>query len=78
MNRVRGPLAFQPNTSTRGCEYPWTFHQGQGLGPSRILAVRGPRSGLQFALSKSGQEVHNLAKADSSGMILCRTLPRGA
>ena len=60
MNRVRGPFAFQPNTSTRGYEYPWAFHQVQGLGPSRILEIGGALSGLQFVLAKSGHEVHNV------------------
>ena len=60
MNRIRGPFAFQPNTSTRGYEYPWAFHQAQGLGPSRILEVGGALSGLQFVLAKSGHEVHNV------------------
>jgi hypothetical protein len=60
MNRARGPFAFQPNTSTRGYEYPWAFHQVHGLGPSRILEVGGALSGLQFVLAKSGHEVHNV------------------
>jgi 2-polyprenyl-3-methyl-5-hydroxy-6-metoxy-1,4-benzoquinol methylase len=60
MNRVRGPFAFQSNTSTRGFEYPWAFHQVQGLGPSRILEIGGALSGLQFVLAKSGYEVHNV------------------
>jgi SAM-dependent methyltransferase len=59
-NRVRGPFAFQPNTSTRAYEYPWAFHQVKGLGPSRILEVGGALSGLQFVLAKSGYEVHNV------------------
>jgi 2-polyprenyl-3-methyl-5-hydroxy-6-metoxy-1,4-benzoquinol methylase len=60
MNRIRGPFAFQPNTSTRGYEYPWAFHQVQGLGPSRVLEVGGALSGLQFVLATSGYEVHNV------------------
>jgi 2-polyprenyl-3-methyl-5-hydroxy-6-metoxy-1,4-benzoquinol methylase len=60
MNRARGPFAFQPNTSTRGYEYPWAFFQVQGLGPSRILEIGGALSGLQFVLAKSGHEVHNV------------------
>jgi 2-polyprenyl-3-methyl-5-hydroxy-6-metoxy-1,4-benzoquinol methylase len=60
MNRVRGPFALQPNTSTRGYEYPWAFYQVQGLGPSRILEIGGALSGLQFVLAKSGHEVHNV------------------
>ena len=60
LNRVRGPFAFQPNTSTRAYEYPWAFHQVKGLGPSRILEVGGALSGLQFVLAKSGHEVHNV------------------
>jgi 2-polyprenyl-3-methyl-5-hydroxy-6-metoxy-1,4-benzoquinol methylase len=59
-NRIRGPFAFQPNTSTRAYEYPWAFHQVKGLGPSRILEVGGALSGLQFVLAKSGYEVHNV------------------
>lgn len=58
--RVRGPFAFQPNTSTRGYEYPWAFHQVRALGPSRILEVGGALSGLQFVMAKSGHEVHNV------------------
>jgi 2-polyprenyl-3-methyl-5-hydroxy-6-metoxy-1,4-benzoquinol methylase len=60
LNRVRGPFAFQPNTSTRAYEYPWAFSQVQGLGPSRILEVGGALSGLQFVLAKSGHEVYNV------------------
>lgn len=60
MNRFRGPFAFQPNTSTRGYEYPWAFHQVKQLGPSRILEVGGALAGLQFVLAKSGYEVHNV------------------
>ena len=59
-NRIRGPFAFQPNTSTRAYEYPWAFHQVRRLGPSRILEVGGALSGLQFVLAKSGYEVHNV------------------
>ncbi len=59
-NRIRGPFAFQPNTSTRAYEYPWAFHQVKALGPSRILEVGGALSGLQFVLAKSGYEVHNV------------------
>lgn len=60
ISRARGPFAFQPNTSTRGYEYPWAFFQVQALGPSRILEVGGALSGLQFVLAKSGHEVHNV------------------
>src|SRR5580704_19476930 len=60
MNRVRGPFAFQSNTSTRRYEYPWAFHQIEALGPSRILEVGGALSGFQFVLAKSGYEVHNV------------------
>jgi 2-polyprenyl-3-methyl-5-hydroxy-6-metoxy-1,4-benzoquinol methylase len=60
MHRAQGPFAFQPNTSTRSYEYPWAFHQVQGLGPSRILEIGGALSGLQFVLAKSGHEVHNV------------------
>ena len=60
MNRVRGPFAFQSNTSTRRYEYPWVFHEIKELGPSRILEVGGALSGLQFVLAKSGHEVHNV------------------
>lgn len=60
MNRVRGPFAFQPNSSTRAYEYPWAFYQVTGLGPSRILEIGGALSGLQFVLAKSGHEVHNV------------------
>lgn len=60
MNRIRGPFAFQPNSSTRAYEYPWAFYQLQGLGPSRILEVGGALSGLQFVLSKIGHDVHNV------------------
>ena len=60
MNRARGPFAFQSNTSTRRYEYPWAFHEIEGLGPSRILEVGGALSGLQFVLAKSGHEVHNV------------------
>ena len=60
MDRVRGPFAFQSNTSTRGYEYPWAFHQVQGLGPCRILEIGGALSGFQFVLAKSGYDVHNV------------------
>jgi methyltransferase family protein len=60
VTRIRGPFAYQPNTSTRGYEYPWAFHQVQGLGPSRILEIGGALSGFQFVLAKSGHEVHNV------------------
>ncbi len=60
LNRTRGPFAFQPNTSTRGYEYPWAFHQVHELGPSRVLEIGGALSGLQFVLAKSGHEVHNV------------------
>lgn len=58
--KARGPFAFQPNTSTRGYEYPWAFHQVHGSGPSRILEIGGALSGLQFVLAKSGHEMHNV------------------
>jgi hypothetical protein len=60
MNRIRGPFAFQPNTSTRSYEYPWAFYQVAGLGPSRIMEIGGALSGFQFVLAKSGHEVHNV------------------
>jgi 2-polyprenyl-3-methyl-5-hydroxy-6-metoxy-1,4-benzoquinol methylase len=60
MNRVRGPFAFQPNSSTRTYEYPWAFSQLEALGPSRILEIGGALSGLQFVLARSGYEVHNV------------------
>ncbi len=60
MNRVRGPFAFQSNTSTRRYEYPWAFREIEGLGPSRILEVGGALSGFQFVLAQSGHEVHNV------------------
>ena len=60
LKKARGPFAFQPNTSTRGYEYPWAFHQIKGLGPSKVLEIGGALSGLQFVLSQSGYEVHNV------------------
>jgi 2-polyprenyl-3-methyl-5-hydroxy-6-metoxy-1,4-benzoquinol methylase len=60
VKRARGPFAFQPNSSTRSYEYPWTHHQLAGLGTSRILDIGGALSGLQFVLAKDGNEVHNV------------------
>jgi SAM-dependent methyltransferase len=65
MNRVRGPFAFQPNSSTRIYEYPWAYFQLQGhqlerRAPSRVLEIGGALSGLQFVLAKTGYEVHNV------------------
>lgn len=58
--QVRGPFAFQGNTTTRIYEYPWAYHQLADLGPSRILEIGGALSGLQFVLAKAGHEVHNV------------------
>ena len=58
--RLRGPFAFQGNTTTRQYEYPWAYHQLAGLGPSRILEIGGALSGLQFVLARNGHEVHNV------------------
>jgi 2-polyprenyl-3-methyl-5-hydroxy-6-metoxy-1,4-benzoquinol methylase len=58
--RVRGPFAFQGNTTTRTYEYPWAYYQLADLGPSRILEIGGALSGLQFVLAKLGHEVHNV------------------
>jgi hypothetical protein len=58
--RLRGPFAFQGNTSTRQYEYPWAYHQLAGLRPSRILEIGGALSGLQFVLARNGHEVHNV------------------
>jgi 2-polyprenyl-3-methyl-5-hydroxy-6-metoxy-1,4-benzoquinol methylase len=60
VQRARGPFAFQPNSSTRSYEYPWTYHQLAGFGTSRILEIGGALSGLQFVLAKEGHEVHNV------------------
>ena len=60
VQRDRGPFAFQPNTSTRSVEYPWTYFQLAALGPGRILEIGGALSGLQFVLAKAGHEVHNV------------------
>jgi SAM-dependent methyltransferase len=60
VQRERGPFAFQPNTSTRSYEYPWTYFQLANLGPSRILEIGGALSGLQFVLAKDGHDVHNV------------------
>jgi SAM-dependent methyltransferase len=60
VGRTRGPFAFQGNTSTRAVEYPWTYFQLAGRAPGRILEIGGAYSGLQFVLSKEGNEVHNV------------------
>jgi 2-polyprenyl-3-methyl-5-hydroxy-6-metoxy-1,4-benzoquinol methylase len=60
MQRLRGPFAFQGNSTTRAYEYPWTYHQLHNLGPSRIVEIGGAFSGLQFVLAKDGHEVHNV------------------
>jgi 2-polyprenyl-3-methyl-5-hydroxy-6-metoxy-1,4-benzoquinol methylase len=60
VRRLRGPFAFQSNSSTRAYEYPWAYHQLNGLGSSRIVEIGGALSGLQFALAKDGHEVHNV------------------
>lgn len=60
MRRLRGPFAYQGNSSTRAYEYPWTYYQLENLGPSRIIEIGGALSGLQFALDKNGHEVHNV------------------
>ncbi len=60
IRRVRGPFAFQGNTTTRTYEYPWAYHQLAELGASRILEIGGALSGLQFVLAKHGHEVHNV------------------
>ncbi len=61
LTRVRGPFAFQQNSSTRLYEYPWVHHllsqEGQ---QSRVLEIGGALSGLQFILAKEGHEVHNV------------------
>jgi 2-polyprenyl-3-methyl-5-hydroxy-6-metoxy-1,4-benzoquinol methylase len=58
--RIRGPFAFQGNTSTRTYEYPWAYYQLADLGASRVLEIGGALSGLQFVLAKHGHEVHNV------------------
>jgi 2-polyprenyl-3-methyl-5-hydroxy-6-metoxy-1,4-benzoquinol methylase len=60
LQRLRGPFAFQSNSSTRAYEYPWAYHQLTDLGPSRILEIGGALSGLQYVLAKDGHEVHNV------------------
>src|SRR5215469_3556966 len=60
VKRVRGPFAFQGNSSTRAYEYPWVYYQLSNLGPSRIAEIGGALSGLQFVLAKDGHEVHNV------------------
>jgi 2-polyprenyl-3-methyl-5-hydroxy-6-metoxy-1,4-benzoquinol methylase len=60
VRRLRGPFAFQDNSSTRAYEFPWAYHQLTGLGPSRIVEIGGALSGLQFVLAKDGHEVHNV------------------
>ncbi len=60
VHRMRGSFAFQNNSPTRSCEYPWAYYQMAGLGPSRILEIGGALSGLQFVLAKDGHEVHNV------------------
>jgi 2-polyprenyl-3-methyl-5-hydroxy-6-metoxy-1,4-benzoquinol methylase len=60
VQRLRGPFAFQGNSTTRAYEYPWTYHQLHNLGPSRIVEIGGAFSGLQFVLAKDGHEVHNV------------------
>jgi len=58
--RLRGPFAFQDNSSTRSYEFPWVYDQLSGLAPSRIVEIGGALSGLQFVLAKDGHEVHNV------------------
>lgn len=60
VQRIRGPFAFQDNSSTRAYEFPWAYHQVTDLGPSRIVEIGGALSGLQFVLAKDGHEVHNV------------------
>ena len=60
IRRIRGPFAFQDNSSTRAYEFPWAYHQLTGLGPSRIVEIGGALSGLQFVLAKDGHEMHNV------------------
>ena len=60
VQRLRGPFAFQDNSSTRAYEFPWAYDQLSGLGHSRIVEIGGALSGLQFVLAKDGHEVHNV------------------
>jgi 2-polyprenyl-3-methyl-5-hydroxy-6-metoxy-1,4-benzoquinol methylase len=59
--RVAGPFGFQLNNSpTRTYEYPWAFDILSPRPGVRILEIGGGFSGFQFALARSGCEVHNV------------------
>lgn len=58
--RLAGPFAFQLNSPTRTYEYPWAFHRLHPRPTLRILEIGGGLSGFQFALARSGCEVHNV------------------
>ena len=60
MNRVRGPFAFQSNTSTRRFEYPWAFQRDRGARPFKNPGGR--RCALWFSVRtcQKRAEVHNV------------------
>jgi SAM-dependent methyltransferase len=53
------PFAYQPNSTTRAFEYPWTFHV-HSPPKGRLLEIGGGVSGFQFVLSRIGCCVVNV------------------
>lgn len=60
IDRLRGPFAFQPNSSTRRFEYPWAFHAVPVRKGMNVVDLGGGLSGFQFALASSGARVINV------------------
>jgi 2-polyprenyl-3-methyl-5-hydroxy-6-metoxy-1,4-benzoquinol methylase len=58
--KVAGPFGFQLNSPTRIFEYPWAFDFLKPRPGLRVLEIGGGLSGFQFALARSGCEVHNV------------------
>ena len=64
--RLLGPVAFQPNSETRACEYPWAFHAAKLQPGMCCMEVGGGLSGFQFALARSGMKVINVDPGESA------------
>jgi SAM-dependent methyltransferase len=64
--RLRGPFAFQPNSTTRRFEYPWAFHAVDLPPGANVVEIGGGLSGFQFVLAKHEARVTNVDPGEAA------------
>jgi len=60
MQRMRGPFAFQGNSTQRHFEYPWAFQTAELKPGMNVIEIGGSLSGFQFVLDSFGCHVINI------------------